>query len=700
MSGNSSGTLRKAVISGYLVALGLAVAEPAHALGSIIIVDTNLDTQAADGLCSLREAILASNNNAITDTCGPGTGDDAIVFNLGTGFPLIEITSPLPPITARVSIDGATGGATRVTLLGPRNPGFTANGLSLQPGADGSTIRNLVIIRMPGAGISNNAPNVTIAGNYIGVSAFGTGAIGNNGYGITTSGAGVTVGGTAGTTPGGPCAGDCNLIAGNASGGISGFGSGSSVLGNFIGTDVTGTVAIPNGGAGISAAGAGNPGVTIGSTDASGRNLIAGNSGNGIDVTGLQASVLGNFIGTNTAGTVALPNSGAGILATTPVNGLIGGTVGTTPGGACTGACNLISGNGDSGVIVTGVGSELIQGNYIGTNAAGNAALPNAHDGIHLTTADGGTIGRLSTPAARNVISGNTGHGVVLEGSKGVRIFGNYIGTATNGVSPLGNGGDGVNVRNAGTVGSTGNQIGTTGLAESNTIAFNFIGVHIVLPAQVGNLVIGNSIHDNVGLGISNVLNGEPTPPTIFRADTVVAGTACNSCLIDVYMDDADEGKIFLGQVGSSASGSWVANVAPSGPHVTATSAQPGAGVGTSNFSAPFTCRDFNQNGICDGVDDIDGDSVVDALDTCILVPNANQRDTDGDGYGNLCDGDLDNDGSVNFADLAIFRTRFGTSNPDADFNGDGQVNFADLAIFRGLFGKPPGPKGALAGQP
>jgi alpha-tubulin suppressor-like RCC1 family protein len=91
---------------------------------------------------------------------------------------------------------------------------------------------------------------------------------------------------------------------------------------------------------------------------------------------------------------------------------------------------------------------------------------------------------------------------------------------------------------------------------------------------------------------------------------------------------------------------------------------------------------------------DVDGDGIADPVDNCTNQPNADQRDTDGDGYGNVCDGDFNNDGVVGFPDLATFRTRFGTNNADADLNGDGSVNFLDLAIFRALFGKPPGPSG------
>jgi hypothetical protein len=95
-------------------------------------------------------------------------------------------------------------------------------------------------------------------------------------------------------------------------------------------------------------------------------------------------------------------------------------------------------------------------------------------------------------------------------------------------------------------------------------------------------------------------------------------------------------------------------------------------------------------------VDDPDGDEVPSSIDNCREVANADQRDTDGDGYGNACDADLNNDGRVNFADLSLFRSRFGTSNRDADFDGNGVVNFSDLARFTSLFGRPPGPSGVV----
>jgi len=101
---------------------------------------------------------------------------------------------------------------------------------------------------------------------------------------------------------------------------------------------------------------------------------------------------------------------------------------------------------------------------------------------------------------------------------------------------------------------------------------------------------------------------------------------------------------------------------------------------------------DVNGNDLPDACEDLDGDGVRGTVDNCLAHANPDQRDTDGDGYGNLCDADLDGDGTVNFADLSRFRQAFLTTDPHADLDGSGRVDFADLARFRALFLQPPGP--------
>ena len=90
---------------------------------------------------------------------------------------------------------------------------------------------------------------------------------------------------------------------------------------------------------------------------------------------------------------------------------------------------------------------------------------------------------------------------------------------------------------------------------------------------------------------------------------------------------------------------------------------------------------------------DSDMDGVPDSADNCPNTPNAPPMDcdTDGDGFGNRCDGDFDNNGFTVFADLAAFGMAFQTQDVNGDFDCNGFVAFADLLIFKELFGSPPG---------
>jgi hypothetical protein len=91
---------------------------------------------------------------------------------------------------------------------------------------------------------------------------------------------------------------------------------------------------------------------------------------------------------------------------------------------------------------------------------------------------------------------------------------------------------------------------------------------------------------------------------------------------------------------------------------------------------------------------DVDDDGLLDNADNCMHVSNTDQRDTDGDGLGNVCDADLNDDCTVNFADLGVLKAAFFGAGPDADFDGDGVVDFGDLGIMREDFFQRPGPSG------
>ncbi|MEK6749871.1 MAG: putative Ig domain-containing protein [Pseudomonadota bacterium] len=116
---------------------------------------------------------------------------------------------------------------------------------------------------------------------------------------------------------------------------------------------------------------------------------------------------------------------------------------------------------------------------------------------------------------------------------------------------------------------------------------------------------------------------------------------------------------------------------------------------GTYTVGAQIT---DGKGGITSITFDVVVNEVIDPTkDNCSAVPNADQRDTDGDGIGNMCDPDLNNDNVVNFADLAMFKSVYGSSNANADFNGDGIVDYADLLILKRFFGKKPGPSALVA---
>jgi hypothetical protein len=99
---------------------------------------------------------------------------------------------------------------------------------------------------------------------------------------------------------------------------------------------------------------------------------------------------------------------------------------------------------------------------------------------------------------------------------------------------------------------------------------------------------------------------------------------------------------------------------------------------------------------------DVDGDGVCDTADNCVTIANPNQRDSNGNGFGDACDADYDNDGVVGLSDFNLFRAQFGKTSSDPSFdpqfdaNGDGVIGLADFNLLRSQFGKNPGPSNAL----
>src|SRR5262249_14976730 len=143
---------------------------------------------------------------------------------------------------------------------------------------------------------------------------------------------------------------------------------------------------------------------------------------------------------------------------------IAGSASGNTIGGTATGAGNVISNNGSSGIELDS-SNNLVQGNFIGTNAAGSAAVANGSYGIWVNGGTGNTIGG-TTSAARNLISGNSGNGIEID-SGSTLVEGNYIGTNAAGTTALHNGGIGINVTAAS------NTIGGTTAGSRNVVSGN-----------------------------------------------------------------------------------------------------------------------------------------------------------------------------------------------------------------------------------
>jgi hypothetical protein len=621
---------------------------------SVLTVNTVEDDTGDTSVLTLRDAITLVNHAgdptslgqatmpdgwaAQIDVSGGGFGsDDRIAFDIpGTGVHTIQPGAALPAITAPVVIDGYTqpgaapntndptlgDNAVPLVELDGSQAGPSASGLTLL--ASDSTIRGLVINCFSNDGIVINGPTAArdvIAGNFIGTDPSGTLALPNGVDPLTTSG--IWVQSAANNTIGGPAAADRNLISGNRGCGVTVLinSSGNLVAGNFIGTTAAGDTPLGNGQWGVSfgnytyyqccgdhntiggnAAGmrnliSGNPagialfhetddliagnfmgtdptgmrpvqqgwaiwlnacqGVTVGGTTPEARNLIAcggmdisdgtGDSvvqGNdfGTDVTGQNALgqclhaimlergarhitiggnvagaknvltgstswaisseaschdivIAGNFIGTNAAGTAALPTRGGVMIWTNPNSA--GGSdeynirVGTDGDGVGDDLeRNVISGTVEAGVAISGgagnyVRNVLVAGNYIGLGADGKTVISNG-TGVGIGPLVSGVVIGGATPAMRNVISGNVLIGVDIGNTTaGSAVLGNYIGTSADGTTLIPNG-VGVRLMN-----TSDNTIGGSSLDGTGNLISDGIWV---LAGSSRNLFAGNTI--------------------------------------------------------------------------------------------------------------------------------------------------------------------------------------------------------------
>jgi len=296
------------------------------------------------------------------------------------------------------------------------------------------------------------------------------------------NGGGISVA-DSGTTIGGTASGEGNIISGNWGPGIEVSGSDAVIIGNIIGLSDDGESTRANrGGISVSASG-----VQIGSGLSGGGNVVSGNYDFGIslDPDGDAGLIINNIIGLDTTASLRAGNH---------VSGIVCWSSDSTIGGTAVNLRNIISGTYPDtsdgwGISLYGTHSTEILGNYIGTDINGNSSIYNARSGIVLIstydTLIGGTV-----QGAGNVISGNLWQGIYDQGSTNLSIFGNLIGVTADGVSELGNNREGLTLYE-----TEGADIG--GTDAPNTIAFNLqIGIEII-GTSTGVDVNVNSIHSN-----------------------------------------------------------------------------------------------------------------------------------------------------------------------------------------------------------
>ncbi|MBI5924824.1 MAG: DUF4347 domain-containing protein, partial [Aquabacterium sp.] len=331
--------------------------------------------------------------------------------------------------------DGSNKGAGS----GNASTGIFSHGANTVIGGTTTADRNVISGNPAGYNIylGTGSTGTTVKGNYVGLNAAGTAVFSttNPDYGILveSTSSNITIGGTT--------AGSGNVVSGHTREGMWVTTSGTvTIQGNYIGTDVTGTVDLGNTRYGIYLDDTGS--ATIGGSSAGAGNLISGNDLGGIYASNASVSVQGNIIGLNAAGTAALANSGAGIEVRT--SGV------STIGGNGSGYRNIISGNTGYGIQIetSPAGGHVIKGNYIGVGSDGTTLLGNGSAGIYIN-AYYATIGG-KTSGDGNIIAGNGGAGIAVSGGHTNLFYRNSIYSNTGLGVDLGNDGVSVNDYNDG----------------------------------------------------------------------------------------------------------------------------------------------------------------------------------------------------------------------------------------------------------
>ncbi len=564
----------------------------------------------------------------VGDFAGTGTGNDNLIQSVvatgnvaagvfvrggsGGGGQRNRVTSSLIGLTNTFALGCASGEGNRVGVLvgaSAIDTQITANliGCSAQDGvsidgsgsppADTLVYGNKIGVNLAPAGVPNGWAGVAVLGGalratvshnvisgnvkeglYVAGAATGYITVTMNTIGLEPLGAYAIPNGEEGIhvvgLPAAAMTVDFNVISGNDGSGI-GLDSSAyvTITNNLIGLNAIGTTAWPNGGDGIKLFNGANRNI-IGGSQLADRNTISGNTGSGVLIDGATTTlnvVSGNFIGTNEAGTGPIANMGAGVrLDFGAHHNNVGGTSLAT-------ARNVISGNAGDGVyFVRGAHDNIVDGNFIGLNATGLAAIGNGVAGVAIIESPSNQIG---SPGAGTdqFISGNGYQGIYVRGSDATYIgWTNLIGVGSDVTTALGNGSHGIQLNEATNISVN------AGILANNHGA----GVAVTGGASAGNKLFLYNVRNNTGLPIDlNADGATPNDPGDFDsgpnllqnypaitavAGSVVTGTACVFCTVFIYRAYGNPaspggGGLYIGTAFANAAGAWTYAFLPPG---------------------------------------------------------------------------------------------------------------------------------------
>jgi parallel beta-helix repeat protein len=505
--------------------------------GTVLAQVNTFTVNAASGTAAGSLPWAINQANATPNLAG---GNDVIVFAAGITTVLLaaDLVSPTEPVT----INASNGSTVPTVALNGANRGF----LISNAGAAGTIIKGFAIYSCTDGIEINGVSNITIENCWFGLNLSTLAAYTTPTTKITSDG--IYINNSSNIIVGGTTPQARNVISACSAQGINiTVSTNCSIIGNYIGTSVDGLTTRTNTLNGIYISNSSS--ITIGGASLNHRNVISGNTENGIFTDNCDNSnILNNFIGVNVTGTSMLGNTASGIYMQTGSNG-------NTIGGSNYKSRNIISGNVRNGVDINGSTGNIIKGNFIGPDVTGKIDFGNTLSGLVLINSTNTSVGGPLVPE-RNVISGNTNDGIFMSNADNNTFENNFMGVDSTGAMILSNGNSGI----FGDATSDGNTIGGTSYNKRNIISGNLKN-GIAFSGGINNIIKGNFIGTDVTgkIDLGNTWSGG----SFIGCNTFTIGgsTSAERNIISgnsdcgIYVDNSDNNIFQNNYIGTDSTG-------------------------------------------------------------------------------------------------------------------------------------------------